>query len=218
MQVLQWAIDHPGELRNAAMICATSRLSTENIAFSAVARASIMRDEAFQDGDYYGTGRSPGIGLSVARMLAHITYLSGEGLRRKFGRDRRDASAPTLDVDFEIESYLHYQGDKFLRRFDANTYLYLSRVMDYFDPFADEDAAVETLRGNPTRFLAVSFDTDWRFSSEHSREITRVLERAGCDIHYEEIASPWGHDSFLLPVPEYHQLVREFLATPAPAG
>jgi homoserine O-acetyltransferase len=213
MQILQWAIDHPGEIERAVLACATSRLTTENIAFSAVARASIMRDESFQNGDYYGTGHSPGIGLSVARMLAHVTYLSGEGLRRKFGRDRRDGSGPTFDIDFEIESYLNHQGEKFLRRFDANTYLYLSRVMDYFDPFADEEAAVEQLRGNPTRFLLVSFDSDWRFSTEHSLEIARVLGRAGCDVTHQEIASPWGHDSFLLPVPAYHELVRGFLSS-----
>ncbi|MGZ4462408.1 MAG: homoserine O-acetyltransferase MetX [Gaiellaceae bacterium] len=203
MQALQWAIDHPEELANAVLIGASARLSAQNIAFSAVARASIMRDESFAGGDYYETGRSPEVGLSVARMLAHITYLSDEALERKFGRDRRGEGAPTMGVDFEVESYLNYQGQKFLERFDANTYLYLSRVMDYFDPFADEDAAVERLRGNPTRFLLVSFDSDWRFSSEHSAGIARVLERAGCDVRHEQIASPWGHDSFLLPVPEY---------------
>jgi homoserine O-acetyltransferase len=211
MQALQWAIDHPGELASAVLIGASSRLSAQNIAFSAVARASIMRDESFANGDYYETGRSPEVGLSVARMLAHITYLSDEALERKFGRDRRGQGSPTLDVDFEVESYLHYQGEKFLERFDANSYLYLSRVMDYFDPFADEDAVVERLRGSPTRFLLVSFDSDWRFSSEHSAEIARVLARAGCDVRHEEIHSPWGHDSFLLPVPEYLDVVDRFL-------
>jgi len=212
MQILQWALDHPEEMQNALLICASSRLTPENIAFSSVARNAIMRDVNFQDGDYYGTGRQPDSGLSVARMLAHITYVSGQALERKFGRERRDAEGPTFGIDFQIESYLDHQGDKFLKRFDANTYLYLSRVMDYFDPFADEAAAIERLRDNPTRFLVVSFDTDWRFSTAHSLEIARVLEKAGRDVVREEIASPWGHDSFLLPVPAYHQLVRDFLA------
>jgi homoserine O-acetyltransferase len=212
MQILQWALDHPGEMKNALLICASSRLTPENIAFSSVARNAIMRDVNFQDGDYYGTGRQPDSGLSVARMLAHITYVSGQALEKKFGRERRDTAGPTFGIDFQIESYLDHQGKKFLKRFDANTYLYLSRVMDYFDPFADEEAAVERLRNNPTRFLVVSFDTDWRFSTSHSLEIARVLERAGCDFVREEIASPWGHDSFLLPVPAYHQLVRDFLS------
>lgn len=212
MQILQWALDHPGEMKNALLICASSRLTPENIAFSSVARNAIMRDVNFQNGDYYGTDRQPDSGLSVARMLAHITYVSGQALEKKFGRERRDAKGPTFGIDFQIESYLDHQGEKFLKRFDANTYLYLSRVMDYFDPFADEEAAVERLRNNPTRFLIVSFDTDWRFSTSHSLEIARLLERAGCDFVREEIASPWGHDSFLLPVPDYHQLVRDFLA------
>ena len=213
MQILQWALDHPGEMKNALLICASSRLTPENIAFSSVARSAIMRDVNFQNGDYYGTDRQPDSGLSVARMLAHITYVSEQALERKFGRERRGTEGPTFGVDFQIESYLDHQGEKFLKRFDANTYLYLSRVMDYFDPFADEEAVVERLRNNPTRFLVVSFDTDWRFSTSHSLEIARLLERAGCDFVREEIASPWGHDSFLLPVPDYHQLVRDFLAT-----
>ena len=212
MQILQWALDHPEEMGNALLICASSRLTPENIAFSSVARNAIMRDVNFQDGDYYGTDRQPDSGLSVARMLAHITYVSGQALEKKFGRERRDAAGPTFGIDFQIESYLDHQGEKFLKRFDANTYLYLSRVMDYFDPFADEEAAVERLRNNPTRFLLVSFDTDWRFSTAHSLEIARVLEKAGCNLVREEVASPWGHDSFLLPVPAYHQLVRDFLA------
>ncbi len=212
MQILQWALDHPEEMGNALLICASSRLTPENIAFSSVARNAIMRDVNFQDGDYYGTDRQPDSGLSVARMLAHITYVSGQALEKKFGRERRDAAGPTFGIDFQIESYLDHQGEKFLKRFDANTYLYLSRVMDYFDPFADEETAVERLRNNPTRFLLVSFDTDWRFSTAHSLEIARVLEKAGCNLVREEVASPWGHDSFLLPVPAYHQLVRDFLA------
>jgi len=210
MQVLQWAIDFPDEIDNGVLVCATARLSAQNIAFSAVARASIINDEHFAGGDYYGTGETPRVGLAVARMMAHITYVSEESLRHKFGRERIGES-PTFDVDFQVESYLEHQGQSFLERFDANSYLYLTRVMDYFDPFADEEAAVARVRDVTTRFLVVSFDTDWRFPTAHSAEIARVLERAACDVRREEVASPWGHDSFLLAVPRYHELVAAFL-------
>lgn len=216
MQVLQWAIDHPGEIDHGVLVCASARLSAQNIAFSAVARASIIGDEHFAGGDYYETGASPRVGLAVARMMAHITYVSEDSLRHKFGRERI-ADAPTFDIDFQVESYLEHQGASFLERFDANSYLYLTRVMDYFEPFADENAAVQRLRGGGTAFLVVSFDTDWRFPTPHSREIERVLRRAGCEVVCEEVASPWGHDSFLLEVPRYHELVAGFLAAPRPA-
>ncbi len=212
MQVLQWAIDHPGEIRNAVLVCASARLSAQNIAFSAVARSSIVNDEHFAGGDYYETGHTPRIGLAVARMMAHITYVSEDSLRHKFGRERI-ADSPTFDADFQVESYLEHQGASFLERFDANSYLYLTRVMDYFDPFADEDAAIARLRVSGTRFLVVSFDTDWRFPTPHSLEIARVLRRSGCEVVCEEVASPWGHDSFLLEVERYHELVAGFLGT-----
>lgn len=207
MQVLQWALDHPDDLEDGILVCASARLSAQNIAFSAVARASIMRDEHFQGGDYYGTGRTPDVGLSIARMLAHITYVSEESLTRKFDRRRRTGVGRTFDIDFEVESYLEHQGAIFLERFDANTYLYLSRVMDYFDPFG-EGRPIETR----TRFLVLSFDTDWRFPTEQSRVIADRLAWAGVDVRAVEIASPWGHDSFLLPVPEYLELVAARLA------
>jgi homoserine O-acetyltransferase len=211
MQVLQWALDHPGELERAVMIGVAPRLTAQNIAFSAVARASIMRDEHFCGGDYYGSGSQPAVGLAVARMLGHITYLSGQALELKFGRDRRNGGGPTLEPDFEVESYLDYQAAKFLERFDANSYLYLSRAMDYFDPFADEAAAVEQLSRGETRYLLVSFDSDWRFPTAGAREIAGVIQRARRPVRLEEIHAPWGHDSFLLPVPEYLELVQAFL-------
>ena len=216
MQVLQWALDHPDEIDNGILVCASARLSAQNIAFSAVARASIINDEHFAGGDYYDTGANPGVGLAVARMMAHITYVSEESLRHKFGRDRI-GETPTFDVDFQVESYLEHQGQSFLDRFDANSYLYLTRVMDYFDPFAGEDIAIARLRHVNTRFLVVSFDTDWRFPTAHSAEIARVLRRAGCAVYQEEVVSPWGHDSFLLEVPRYHALVAAQLA-PAPVA
>ena len=217
MQVLQWAMNDPEQVENAILVCASARLSAQNIAFSAVARASIINDEHFAGGDYYEAGQSPRVGLAVARMMAHITYVSEESLRHKFGRERI-GETPTFDVDFQVESYLEHQGQSFLERFDANSYLYLTRVMDYFDPFADEDAAVARLRSVDSRFLVVSFDTDWRFPTAHSAEIARVLRRAGCAVVQEEVVSPWGHDSFLLQVPRYHELVERFLApVPVPA-
>jgi len=212
MQVLQWAMDYPDEIGHAVLVCVSTQLSAQNIAFSSVARAAIMRDENFAGGDYYGTGLTPDVGLSVARMMAHITYVSVEALDLKFGR-RRNGGGPTFDPDFEVEAYLDHQGTKFLERFDANSYLYLSRVMDYFDPFAEEGAALDRLRGNPTRFLLVSFDTDWRFPTSQSLATADILRRSGVQVVQREIESPWGHDSFLLPVPEYLDLVDAFLGS-----
>ena len=211
MQALQWALDHPGELRAALLLCASGRLSDQNIAFSAVARRAIMTDPDFQGGDYYGTGRVPERGLAVARMMAHITYLSEESMRRRFDRQHTDGG-PRYDmgVDFEVERYLHHQGDSFLRRFDANTYLYLTRVMDYFEPFAD-DGVPGRLPAVDTRFLVVSFSTDWRFDASHSRGIVEGLAGAAGPVTHRDVASPHGHDSFLLHVPEYHGLVDAFL-------
>jgi homoserine O-acetyltransferase/O-succinyltransferase len=171
-----------------------------------------MADEHFAGGDYYDTGARPDVGLAVARMLAHLTYVSEQSLEEKFGRRVRDgASGPGFGIDFEVESYLDHQASSFLERFDANSYLYLSRVMDYFDPFADAEAVRARLQAAGTRTLVVSFDTDWRFPTRHSVEIARMLESAGAPVLRREIASPHGHDSFLLPVAEYHETVRAFL-------
>ncbi len=213
MQVLQWALDHPDEVDNGIVVCATARLSAQNIAFSAVARAAIMNDPDFQDGDYYGTGRGPDHGLSVARMMAPITYLSEESMRQKFGRRIQDRDEPRFDlgVDFQVESYLQHQGEAFLDRFDANSYLYLTRVMDYFDPFADPERVRERLAACRTRFLVLSFDTDWRFDTSHSKQIVRTLTAHRVPVTFREIASPHGHDSFLLEVPEYHRTVAAYL-------
>ena len=213
MQVMQWALDHPGDLHAGVLVCATGRLSAQNIAFSAVAREAILRDPDFNGGDYYDSDRYPDTGLSLARMIAHITYLSEESMRQKFGRRIQDADEPrrNFGVDFQVESYLQHQGESFLKRFDANSYLYLTRVMDYFDPFADAVAAAERLRHVTTHFLVLSFDTDWRFDTAHSREVVRVLQANRVPVTFREIESPWGHDSFLLMVPEYHRTVAGFL-------
>ena len=192
MQALQWALDQPGELERAVMICASARLSAQNIGLSKAARAAIRRD-----------GHD---GMAFARMLAHITYLSEQGMELKFGRERRAPGPMTMEADFEVEHYLDHQAEIFLARFDPGTYLYLSRVMDYFDPFA------ETYARSETRFLAVSFSSDWRFGTEHALYIRDELAALGADVRHEEIESPWGHDSFLMTVPGYQELVAEFLA------
>ena len=219
MQVLQWTIDAPDEIQNAVLVAASSRLTAQNIAFSAVAREAIMRDPDFKDGEYVESGHPPQLGLAIARMMAHITYLSEEAMSEKFGRrlqgDEPGGSRMGLGVDFEVESYLNHQGETFLDRFDALSYLYLSRVMDYFDPFADP-GAVERIGSGGSRFLVVSFDSDWRFDTTHSRRIVRTLEHAGVPVSFREIRSAWGHDSFLLEVPGYHETIRAFLDSSGP--
>jgi homoserine O-acetyltransferase len=191
MQILQWSLDHPGEIERAVLICASAKLTAQNIAFSKVARHAILTHDA----------------MDVARMMAHITYLSEEGMDRKFGRERRVPGADmTLHSDFEVEHYLDHQAKIFLARFEPGTYLYLSRVMDYYDAFADERATPPS-----TRYLLVSFSSDWRFGTEHSVVIHDGLKALGADVTHHEVESPWGHDSFLMDVPEYHRLVREFV-------
>ena len=211
MQVLQWAISHPREVGRALIFAASSRLTAQNIAFSAVGRQAIMRDSHFMDGKFLTAGTAPRRGLSVARMMAHITYLSEAAFEEKFGRSaQRGELAKNFGVDFAVESYLEHQGERFLSRFDALSYLYLTREMDYFDTFSDPHA-LAALNDDPVRFLIVSFDTDWRFSTEHSRRIVRHLEGARLPTSFREIRSPWGHDSFLLDVPDYHASVRAYL-------
>ena len=212
MQVLQWTIDHPDELAAGIQVCGSARLSAQNIAFSAVARTSIMADEHFAGGDYYETGARPDVGLAVARMLAHLTYVSERSLEEKFGRRLREGTRePGFGIDFEVESYLDHQASSFLERFDANSYLYLSRVMDYFDPFADAELVRARLQGASTRTLIVSFDTDWRFPTRtrsRSPACSNPPVRPSRDARWHR---RYGHDSFLLPVPEYHETVRAFL-------
>ena len=210
---LPWALAGPGARGAAVVVCASSRLSAQNIAFSAVARTAIMSDPDFCGGDYQEAGVRPDRGLAVARQMAHITYLSAESMRRKFGRRLQDGDVPRLgfDVDFQVESYLRHQGESFLRRFDANSYLYLSRVMDYYEPFADPVATEEAVSAMTSDVLVISFDSDWRFDTAHSREIVRTLAAHGAPVSFREVASPHGHDSFLLEVPEYHRTVAAFL-------
>lgn len=211
MQALQWAMLYPTDMINAVVIAASSRLTAQNIAFSAVGRQAIMRDENFFDGQFAANQANPNVGLSIARMMAHITYTSEAGFQEKFGRKpQNNQSQPGFGIDFAVESYLDHQGEAFLSRFDALSYLYLTRVMDYFDPFAVA-SSLDALRKHPVSFLVVSFDSDWRFSTAHSRRIVRNLMQARLPVTFREISSPWGHDSFLLDVEAYLETVRAFL-------
>ncbi|HEX5336211.1 MAG TPA: homoserine O-acetyltransferase [Propionicimonas sp.] len=204
MQVLQWGLDHPEDVANALVIAASSRLTAQNIAFSAVARRAIMSDPNFEAGSYAAAGVNPDVGLSIARMMAHITYLSEDALTEKFGREvDPNRLQPGFGIDFTVESYLAHQGQVFLERFDALSYLYLTRVMDYFDPFADPKS-LDAVRYNPVNWLVLSFATDWRFGTNHSRRIVRTLEQAGQPVTFREIPSSYGHDSFLLVIEPYH--------------
>ena len=211
MQVLQWVIDDPDQLDRAVLVAATSRLSPENIAFSAVGREAIMSDPDFCDGRYVEKGVFPWRGQKVARMLAHITYVSPQSLTDKFGH-RRDSTGDEwrMGPDYAVEHYLQHQGEVFLGRFDALSYLYLTRLLDYFDPFAEE-ATAPALRRTHTRFQLTSFDSDWRFDTTHSRRIADELTRLGVSLDQAEISSPFGHDSFLLQPPGYHQRIATFL-------
>jgi homoserine O-acetyltransferase len=214
MQVLQWALDHPEEIGAGVLICATSKLSPQNIAFSAVAREAILRDPHFHGGNYAEHGERPDNGLFLARAIAHITYLSEQSMREKFGRRIQAGDGPRgpFDADFEVESYLQHQGTSFLERFDALSYLYLTRVMDYFDAFGGDEAELaRRLAAVRTQFLVLSFDTDWRFDTEHSKAIVRTLAAHHVPVTFEEIVSPWGHDSFLLPIDDYHDTVAAFM-------
>lgn len=212
MQLLQWAIDEPDVMDRAVVVAASSRLTTENIAFSAVAREAIMNDPDFVGGRYAEQGVFPWRGQKVARMMAHITYVSAESLESKFERRRHshDDAGWTLEPDFEVEHYLQHQGLTFLDRFDALSYLYLTRMLDYFDPFADHGTTA-ALESSSTRFQVTSFDSDWRFSTAQSTRMVAELQRCGIDVDAAELHSTFGHDSFLLDPPGYHDRIRAFL-------
>ena len=205
MQALQWAIDFPQRLRHAIVIAAAPRLSAQNIGFNEVARQAIMSDPEFHGGRYYDYGVSPRRGLAVARMLGHITYLSDDAMRAKFGRDLRgDMSFDFEQVDFEVESYLRYQGQRFVQDFDANTYLLMTKALDYFDPAADHgddfSAAIAQIQ---CASLLLSFSSDWRFPPSRSREILRALLEREKPVSYMEIEATQGHDAFLMPIQRY---------------
>jgi homoserine O-acetyltransferase/O-succinyltransferase len=214
MQALQWALSFPERVRHALVIAATPKLSAQNIAFNEVARQAIMTDPDFHGGHYYEKGVVPRRGLRIARMIGHITYLSDDAMMEKFGRVlRRGALGFDFDVDFEIESYLRYQGDKFSNYFDANTYLRITKALDYFDPAADFGGSLAAaLARAKAAFLVVSFTSDWRFSAARSREIVRALLDNRRIVSYLEIDAPHGHDAFLLEDARYHAALRAYFA------
>ncbi len=222
MQVLEWAATFPAMVFAAVPVATGSFHSAQNIAFNEVSRQAIFADPDFHGGRYRDHGRIPARGLAVARMMAHITYLSEEALTRKFGRrTRQDPCEPARTTTplgpfsdmFEVESYLRHQGSSFVRRFDANSYLSVTRAMDYFDLAADHEGELATaFRGSPTRFCVVSFSSDWLFPTTQSRHLVRALNRAAANVSFVEIESDKGHDAFLLDEPDFHRTLAGFLA------
>jgi homoserine O-acetyltransferase len=213
MQALRWSITYPERIRNALVIAAAPKLSAQNIAFNDVARQAILTDPDFHGGNYYEHNTRPVRGLRLARMLGHITYLSDDQMGEKFGRElRNSAFSFGFDVEFEIESYLRYQGDKFAGYFDANTYLLMTKALDYFDPAREHDGNLTaTMARSTANFLIVSFSTDWRFSPARSKEMVAALLASGRDVSYAEISLNSGHDSFLMDDAHYHGVIDAFL-------
>jgi homoserine O-acetyltransferase len=214
MQALQWAASYPDRVYSAMPIATAARHSAQNIAFHEVGRQAIMADPNWRGGDYALSGVHPSKGLAVARMAAHITYLSEAALQRKFGRELHDRNALSFgfDADFQIESYLRHQGMTFVDRFDANSYLYITRAMDYFDLAADYGGVLaEAFRGTRTRFCIVSFTSDWLFPTVENKRVAHALNAAGANVSFVEIESDRGHDAFLLDEPELFGTMRGFL-------
>jgi len=213
MQALRWSLDYPERLKHAVVIASTPKLSAQNIAFNEIARKAITSDPEFHEGYYYSHGTVPAKGLMLARMIGHITYLSDASMGEKFGRDLK---SPEFNfgygVEFEVESYLNYQGKRFSRTFDANTYLLMTRALDYFDPAADFGGSLEhALEQARCRFLVLSFSTDWRFSPERSEQLVEAMVKAGKSVSYSEIDAPHGHDAFLIPTPRYVSIFTAYM-------
>jgi len=220
MQALQWAASYPERVFAALPLACAARHSAQNIAFHEVGRQAVMADPDWRNGRYLIEATSPRRGLAVARMAAHITYLSDAALHRKFGRELQDRKAPTFgfDADFQVESYLRHQGSIFVERFDANSYLYITRAMDYFDLAADyQGVLANAFRGAKTRFCVVSFTSDWLFPTSDARQIVHALNAAGASVSFAEIVTDKGHDAFLLEEPELFEIVRGFLEAAARA-
>lgn len=213
MQALQWAIDYPERLAAAVLIASAPRLSAQNIAFNEIARQAIMSDPLFHGGHYRARGENPDLGLMLARMVGHVTYLSDDGMRSKFGRELKSGDVHTArDVEFQVESYLHHQGRSFSRSFDANTYLLMTRALDFYDPAGEHgDDLVAAVSGAQCQFLVVSFTTDWRFPVERSKELVNALVEARKNVASAIIESEHGHDAFLLPVPRYVEVLGTYL-------
>jgi homoserine O-acetyltransferase/O-succinyltransferase len=214
MQALEWAVSYPDRVVAAIPIASTTRHSAQQIAFNEVGRQAIMADPDWSNGNYYGK-QPPARGLAVARMVGHITYMSDDSMREKFGRRLREKEDFSFgfDVDFEVESYLRYRGSQFVNRFDANSYLYITKAMDYFDLSYKQPSLAAALGPVESRFLVISFSSDWLYPSYQSQEMVRALRSRNCDVAYVELESNYGHDSFLVDVAEQSELVRGFLAS-----
>jgi homoserine O-acetyltransferase len=213
MQVLQWVVSYPERVRLAIPIATTSKLSSQGIAFNEVGRQAIQSDPHWREGEYYGKS-IPRRGLAIARMIGHITYLSEKSMHQKFGRKLQDRAEYGYDfhADFQVESYLRYKGDHFVDRFDANSYLYISKAMDYFDlahPYAKLERAFANVKA---KFLVISFSSDWLFPSYQSKEIVSACRRVGAEAIYTEIQTDYGHDAFLLESEQLTSLITNFLA------
>lgn len=220
MQVLQWAASYPERVFSALALATAARHSAQNIAFHEVGRQAVMADPDWRGGRYLADGVMPHRGLAVARMAAHITYMSDQALHRKFGRRLQNRAMPTFgfDADFQVESYLRHQGEAFVQRFDANSYLYVTRAMDYFDLAADYDGVLaNAFRGTKTRFCLASFTSDWLFPTEDSRTIVHALNASGANVSFAEIDSDKGHDAFLLEEPELFAIANGFIDSAARA-
>ncbi len=215
MQVMQWAIDYPSRIRNALVIASALKLSAQNIAFNEIARQAILTDPGFAGGDYLNMKSAPETGLALARMIGHVTYLSDDAMASKFGRELRSGSFDdnlSDTIEFQVESYLRYQGRRFSGQFDANSYILMTRALDLFDLARDyNDNAVEAFSAAKCKFLIVSFTTDWRFSPSRSREIVEALIAAKQNVTYLEIQADEGHDAFLLPIPKYFQTMSAYM-------
>jgi homoserine O-acetyltransferase len=214
MQALQWTAAYPKRVFSTLAIACSTRHSAQNIAFHELGRQAVMADPDWHNGRYFEQGTHPHRGLGVARMAGHITYLSDAALHRKFGRRMQDRDLPTFsfDADFQVESYLRYQGSSFVERFDANSYLYLTRAMDYFDIAADHSGVLaQAFRGIQTRFCVVSFTSDWLFPTSESRALVHALNASSARVSFAEIETDRGHDAFLLDVPEFFDISRAFL-------
>ena len=212
MQVLQWASEYPDYVKRIIPMATTWRQNTQALAFDEVGRQAIMQDPEWKDG-HYESDKGPNVGLAIARMMAHITYLSDKGMDKKFGRKRKASDTPnfSFDIDFEIESYLRYQGQSFTNRFDANTYLYFTRALGYFDLESSYGSLDAAFKDMTARALVVGFTSDWLFPPQQNREIVLAMLRQGINASYMQIDMDLGHDSFLVEAPELIQLVRDFL-------
>ena len=213
MQALQWSFQYPELINNCIAIAAAPKLTAQNIAFNEIARQAIMKDPNWHNGNYLEKGVSPDQGLALARMLGHITYLSDESMREKFGRDLKTSKLNfNYDVEFQIESYLKYQGEKFVTGFDANTYMLMTKSLDYFDPIKDmSESLINNLQKSKSKFLIISFTSDWRFPPKRSKEIVKLLLDNKRNVSYSEISADGGHDAFLMGNHDYFDIMRSFI-------